>query len=135
MIRFDAGHPDQRLIDVYQVLDSTPNAVITLSRTGIKTPADLDGRKIGAPAADSSRLMFAIFARLIHEVAAPPDEVWLQLFDHLRQTDPPCPARHVPDLRLIAKFQICSASTFVNKLQFGRALPSYMKAIGLGPRR
>src|SRR5215470_3809091 len=34
------------------------------------------------------------------EVATPSTEVWRQLFDQLRQADPPCPACHVPDLRL-----------------------------------
>src|SRR4051794_6403662 len=34
------------------------------------------------------------------EVAAPPDQVWRQLFDHPRQTDPPGPAGDVPDPRL-----------------------------------
>ena len=34
------------------------------------------------------------------EVTAPSDEVWCEVFDQLRQTDPPCPACHVPDLRL-----------------------------------
>ena len=34
------------------------------------------------------------------EVAAPSDDVWLQLFDQLLQTEPPCPACHVSDLPL-----------------------------------
>src|SRR5205814_2674119 len=33
-------------------------------------------------------------------VSAPSDEVWRQLFDQLRQTDPTCPAGYVPDLHL-----------------------------------
>src|SRR5271168_2916900 len=31
------------------------------------------------------------------EVAAPSHDVWLQLFDQLLQTEPPCPACHVSD--------------------------------------
>src|ERR1700694_2180341 len=34
------------------------------------------------------------------KVSAPSEEVWRQLFDQLRQTASPCPAGHVPDLRL-----------------------------------
>src|SRR5271157_5793528 len=34
------------------------------------------------------------------EVAAPSHDVWLQLFDQLLQTEPPCPACHVSDLPL-----------------------------------
>jgi NitT/TauT family transport system substrate-binding protein len=66
MIKFNADHPDQRLIAVYQVFDRTPNAVITLKKTGITKPQDLNGKKLGAPAADSSRLMFPVFAKLNH---------------------------------------------------------------------
>lgn len=66
MIKFDADHPNRRLIAVYQVFDRTPNAVITLKRTGITKPAELDGHTIGAPEADSSRLMFPVFAKLNH---------------------------------------------------------------------
>src|SRR5262249_7949151 len=33
------------------------------------------------------------------EVAAPPDEVWFQLFDDLWQGSTPCPAGHLPDPR------------------------------------
>jgi len=66
MIKFDADHPDQRLIAVYQVFDRTPNAVITLKKSGITKPQDLVGKTLGAPVADSSRLMFPVFAKLNH---------------------------------------------------------------------
>jgi NitT/TauT family transport system substrate-binding protein len=85
MIKFDADHPDQHLIDVYQVLDSTPNAIITLKRTGITQPTDLNGRKIGAPPADSSRLMFPIFAKLNHVDAK--SIRWQSVAPNLRETE------------------------------------------------
>lgn len=66
MIKFDADHPERRLIAVYQVLDRTPNAVITLKKNGITKPQDLVGKKLGGPVADSSRLMFPVFAKLNH---------------------------------------------------------------------
>jgi NitT/TauT family transport system substrate-binding protein len=66
VIKFNAEHPDQRLISVYQVFDRTPNAIITLKRTGISKPQDLNGKKLAAPQGDSSRLMFPVFAKLNH---------------------------------------------------------------------
>src|SRR5262244_3959224 len=34
------------------------------------------------------------------KVSAPPEKVWREILDHLRQAVPSCPAGHVPDLRL-----------------------------------
>ena len=70
MIKFNAEHPGQRLIAVYQVFDRTPNAIISLKKSNITKPQDLAGKKLGAPVADSSRLMFPVFAKINHVDAA-----------------------------------------------------------------
>jgi NitT/TauT family transport system substrate-binding protein len=50
MIRFNAQNPAAPLTAVYMSFDSSPLAVITRKAAGIRTPADLDGRKIaGGP--------------------------------------------------------------------------------------
>jgi NitT/TauT family transport system substrate-binding protein len=50
MIRFNAQNPASPLTAVYMSFDSSPLAVITRKAAGIRTPADLDGRKIaGGP--------------------------------------------------------------------------------------
>jgi NitT/TauT family transport system substrate-binding protein len=50
MIRFNAQNPDSPLIAVYMSFDETPLAVITVKSADIRTPADLDGKKIaGGP--------------------------------------------------------------------------------------
>jgi NitT/TauT family transport system substrate-binding protein len=50
MIRFNAMNPSTPLIAVYISFDDTALAVITRADAGIKTPADLDGKKIaGGP--------------------------------------------------------------------------------------
>jgi NitT/TauT family transport system substrate-binding protein len=50
MIRFNAQNPDSPLLAVYMSFDETPLAVITVKSAGIRTPADLDGKKIaGGP--------------------------------------------------------------------------------------
>ena len=63
LIKFNAENPDRYLIAFYQVFDRTPNSIIALAKSGIKSPADLAGKKIGAPEAESSRLMFSAFAQ------------------------------------------------------------------------
>jgi NitT/TauT family transport system substrate-binding protein len=50
MIKFNAQNPAAPLLAVYVSFDETPLAVITRKSAGIRTPADLDGRKIaGGP--------------------------------------------------------------------------------------
>jgi NitT/TauT family transport system substrate-binding protein len=50
MILFNAQNPTSPLIAVYMSFDDTPLCVVTLTSTSLKTPKDLDGRKIvGAP--------------------------------------------------------------------------------------
>jgi NitT/TauT family transport system substrate-binding protein len=43
--------------------EKTPAAVFALKKTGIRTPADLAGRKIGAPVFDAGRKSFPLFAK------------------------------------------------------------------------
>src|SRR5437868_4444834 len=50
MILFNAQNPTSPLIAVYMSFDETPLCVVTLKSTGIKTPKDLDGKKLaGGP--------------------------------------------------------------------------------------
>ena len=48
---------------IYMVYESTPSAVLALKKSGIKTPADLAGKTMGAPAFDAGRKAFPILAR------------------------------------------------------------------------
>ena len=49
---------------VYMVYESTPAAVLALKKSGIKSPADLAGKTLGAPVFDAGRKAFPIFARV-----------------------------------------------------------------------
>jgi len=50
MIKFNAQNPSTPLLAVYVSFDESPMAVITRKAAGIRTPADLNGRKIaGGP--------------------------------------------------------------------------------------
>jgi NitT/TauT family transport system substrate-binding protein len=45
------------------VYNDTPASVMALKKSGIKTPADLSGKKLGAPVFDAGRRAFPIFAK------------------------------------------------------------------------
>ena len=50
-------------VAVMMVYNNTPAAVLALKKSGIKSPADLNGRKLGAPVFDAGRKAFPIFAK------------------------------------------------------------------------
>lgn len=50
-------------VAVMMVYNNTPAAVLALKKSGIRTPADLVGRKLGAPVFDAGRKAFPIFAK------------------------------------------------------------------------
>ncbi len=60
-IRFMA-EKESDLIAVAVLYDSSPLAAITLAKTGIKEPKDLQGRTVAAPETDSGRQLFPAFA-------------------------------------------------------------------------
>jgi NitT/TauT family transport system substrate-binding protein len=50
-------------VAVMMVYNNTPAAVLALKKSGIRTPADLVGKKLGAPVFDAGRKAFPIFAK------------------------------------------------------------------------
>jgi len=48
---------------IYMVYESTPSAVLVLKKSGIKSPADLAGKTLGAPVFDAGRKAFPVLAR------------------------------------------------------------------------
>lgn len=63
MVKFNAENPDKRLVSIYQVLDRTAAALVTMRRSGITTPAGVIGKRLGAPEGEASRALFPAFAR------------------------------------------------------------------------
>ncbi len=65
LIEFVGNNPTapNKPVAVMMVYDSTPAAVFSLKKTGIKTPADLQGKKMGAPVFDAGRRAFPIFVK------------------------------------------------------------------------
>ena len=66
MIEFlsnNQANPQARMQAVFMLYDYTPAAVMALKKSGITKPADLVGKKLGAPVFDAGRRAFPIFAR------------------------------------------------------------------------
>ena len=64
MIEFNAKNPGQELIAVLLVYEQAPLSLISLKKSNIRKPADLEGRKGGAPTVDATYRLFNVFARV-----------------------------------------------------------------------
>jgi len=65
LMEFHANNPEapNKPVAVMMVYNDTPASVMALKKSGIKTPADLNGKKLGAPVFDAGRRAFPIFAK------------------------------------------------------------------------
>jgi NitT/TauT family transport system substrate-binding protein len=65
LMEFHANNPDaaNKPVAVMMVYNNTPAAVLALKKSGITKPADLNGKKLGAPVFDAGRRGFPIFAK------------------------------------------------------------------------
>ena len=63
LMEFHANNPTapNKPVAVMMVYNNTPAAVLSLKKTGIKSPRDLAGRKLGAPVFDAGRKAWPIF--------------------------------------------------------------------------
>lgn len=64
LMEFEANNPDapNKPVAIMVLYNSLPAAALTLKKSGIKTIADLSGKKLGAPAFDSGRRLFPLLA-------------------------------------------------------------------------
>ncbi len=65
LMEFHANNPDapNKPVAVMMVYNNTPAAVLALKKSGITKPADLAGKKVGAPVFDAGRRAFPIFQK------------------------------------------------------------------------
>jgi NitT/TauT family transport system substrate-binding protein len=61
LIEFNAKNPDKALIAVMVGYDTPPLAIVTLKKTGIAKPADLEGKTLAAPVFDAAYRLFPLF--------------------------------------------------------------------------
>lgn len=84
LMEFHANNPDapNKPVAVMMVYNNTPAAVMALKKSGIKSPADLSGKKLGAPVFDAGRRGFPVFqkANNISNVT------WVSMDPPLRET-------------------------------------------------
>lgn len=84
LMEFHANNPDapNKPVAVMMVYNNTPAAVLALKKSGITKPADLSGKKLGAPVFDAGRKGFPIFekANNVSNVA------WTSMDPPLRET-------------------------------------------------
>jgi NitT/TauT family transport system substrate-binding protein len=64
LIEFNARNAGKELLAVLLVYDQAPLSLISLKKAGIEKPADLMGRKGGAPTVDATYRLFNVFARV-----------------------------------------------------------------------
>ena len=65
LMEFHANNPDaaNKPVAIMVIYNNTPASVMALKKSGIKTVADLNGKKLGAPVFDAGRRSFPIFAK------------------------------------------------------------------------
>lgn len=62
LVTFNAKNPNNKVVAILAQYDKTETSIVALRKSGIRTPKDLTGRTIAAPAGTSARLLFPIFA-------------------------------------------------------------------------
>ncbi|MEY4018566.1 MAG: hypothetical protein RLZZ189_2364 [Pseudomonadota bacterium] len=84
LMEFHANNPDapNKPVAVMMVYNNTPASVMALKKSGIKTPGDLAGKKLGAPVFDAGRRAFPIFAKA-NEIG---NVTWTAMDPPLRET-------------------------------------------------
>lgn len=84
LMEFYANNPDavNKPIAVMMMFNTNPAAVVALKKSGIRTPADLNGKRLGSPIFEGSRKSFPIFARANNVT----NVTWTTMEPSLRET-------------------------------------------------
>lgn len=84
LMEFHANNPDapNKPVAVMVVYNNTPAAVMALKKSGVAKPADLSGKKLGAPVFDAGRRAFPIFAK----ANGVSNVTWVSMDPPLRET-------------------------------------------------
>ncbi|MCK6449349.1 MAG: ABC transporter substrate-binding protein [Alphaproteobacteria bacterium] len=63
LVKFQDQNPDKKVAAVLMVYDQPPFSIVTLSKTGIAKPKDLEGKILGAPAPDGAFAQWKAFVK------------------------------------------------------------------------
>jgi len=64
LVRFRDQNPDKDVKAIMMIYDRPPFAIVTLKRTGIAKPKDLEGKILGAPAPDGAFAQWRAFTKV-----------------------------------------------------------------------
>jgi len=86
LMEFHGNNPDapNKPVGIMMLYNNTPGTVFALKKSGIKTPKDLEGKKLGAPSFDASRQTFPVFAQANNVDESKVE--WLSMEPTLRET-------------------------------------------------
>lgn len=83
-VRLRLENPNTDIFTPFVIAERSQLAAMTLRRTGITSPKQLEGRKVAAPETDAGRQMFPAFAKAAGVDAGKID--WLTVTPQLRET-------------------------------------------------
>jgi len=63
LIKFQSENPDKKVKGVLMMYDAPPFAIVSLKKFGVAKPKDLEGKILGAPAADGAFAQWKAFAQ------------------------------------------------------------------------
>src|SRR5436189_3233896 len=63
LVKFQDQNPDKRVQAILMIYDKPPFAIATTAKTGITKPKDLEGKVLGAPAADGAFAQWKAFVK------------------------------------------------------------------------
>ena len=65
LIEYNAKNAGKEVVAVFMAYDFPPFGVYAMKKSGIKTPKDLEGKKLGSPVFDASFRLFPAFAKKV----------------------------------------------------------------------
>jgi len=65
LIEYNAKNAGKEVLAVFMAYDFPPFGVYAMKKSGIKTPKDLEGKKLGSPVFDASFRLFPAFAKKV----------------------------------------------------------------------
>ncbi len=63
LVKFQDQNPDKKVTGVLMMYDKPPFAIVTIAKTGIAKPKDLEGKILGAPAPDGAYAQWKAFVK------------------------------------------------------------------------
>ena len=112
VVKWNLENPGRELLMVYVAEDACPLVAVSLKKSNITKPKDLEGKRLGAPSFDGGRQMFPVFAKV--NALDSSKITWLSMDANLRE-------------QMLAKGEVDTITGFMTS-----AVPS-LGALGVKP--